>query len=413
MKTKDEDNLPPLSVQKTKKDKKGGLLSSFKLIKIDRFLCLSVLNKKFKGSLRDPSLCFLSSLFKKREPKSRKKLFSLYLRAVIAILFVLLGSGLIIKPSLDKTGFSLVEVAKISAESEKNDLFVSSQNNFLPESPEFLLVENSTLKASSPPINFSSQALGVIVPSYEPKETGRTAVLEHTVVSGETFSLLALKYEISENTILWANNLTKNSTLKIGQKLIILPTSGTIHHVKSGDTISEIARIYKGKTSEIIDFNQLSGEADIFVGDIIIVPNGTMPPPSVQEAPTSSNVPLASSYFIAPVSSPYIITQGLHWYNAIDLSHKGGACGRPVFAAAGGIVQRTGYDRTAGNYIRILHPNGVITFYGHLSSILVSAGQTVSQGMRIGSIGNTGYTIGQTGCHLHFEVRGAKNPFAR
>jgi len=113
------------------------------------------------------------------------------------------------------------------------------------------------------------------------------------------------------------------------------------------------------------------------------------------------------------VPTPYRITQGLHWYNAIDFST--GKCGSPIYAAAGGQVQRTGYDyERAGRYVRILHPNGVVTFYGHMSKIAVNAGATVGQGQIIGYIGYSGHTIpsGPGGCHLHFDVRGSRNPFA-
>jgi murein DD-endopeptidase MepM/ murein hydrolase activator NlpD len=58
---------------------------------------------------------------------------------------------------------------------------------------------------------------------------------------------------------------------------------------------------------------------------------------------------------------------------------------------------------------------GISTFYGHLSAINVKVGQDVSQGQIIGYVGHTGYTIpaGPAGCHVHFEVRGARNPFAK
>ncbi|MEK9139181.1 MAG: phosphoenolpyruvate carboxykinase domain-containing protein, partial [Bacteroidota bacterium] len=92
---------------------------------------------------------------------------------------------------------------------------------------------------------------------------------------------------------------------------------------------------YKGKTEEIVAFNYLFDENDIYIGDIIIVPNGVMPPPSVKLQPAPASVPLADSYFIVPVSSPYIISQGLHWYNAIDFDGK---CGDPIYAAAAGQV---------------------------------------------------------------------------
>ena len=55
-----------------------------------------------------------------------------------------------------------------------------------------------------------------------------------------------------------------------------------------------------------------------------------------------------------------------------------------------------------GYMIKVSHGNGVETVYAHCSKLLVSKGQTVSQGQVIAKIGSTGYS---TGPHLHFEVR--------
>ncbi|MBI5962023.1 MAG: M23 family metallopeptidase [Chloroflexi bacterium] len=86
--------------------------------------------------------------------------------------------------------------------------------------------------------------------------------------------------------------------------------------------------------------------------------------------------------------------------------------GVPVYASAGGVVvyadndwKDSGYSprrRYYGNSIVIRHENDLYTLYGHLSRILVSAGQKVKVGDLIGEVGHTGVAIGS---HLHFEVR--------
>ncbi len=286
------------------------------------------------------------------------------------------------------------------------------------ESPDFNLVQQNSLKASTPPLTVIPQVLGALATNYEPEDT-RRVITEYVVEEGDTLRGLSASFNISLNTILWANNLTEKSKLKPGQKLVILPVSGVIHHVKSGDTLSEIARLYKGKTEEIVAFNSLVNENDIYVGDIIIVPNGVMPPPKQQQVPSS--LPLASSYFIAPVTTPYKISQGLHWYNAIDFD---GQCGNSIYAAAEGQILKVALTNSvsrwvfggAGNHITIQHPNGVVTTYGHIASSLVSQGERVSQGQRIALMGGQPGTPGagvSTGCHLHFGVQNARNPFAR
>ncbi|MBU1045583.1 M23 family metallopeptidase [Patescibacteria group bacterium] len=238
-----------------------------------------------------------------------------------------------------------------------------------------------------------------------------TGVEEYVIQKGDTISSVAQQFDISAETILWANNLTAKSTLIVGKTLIILPVTGAMYIVQNGDTISEIARDYKASQDGIIAFNNLPENGTVVVGDILIIPGGVKPALiKTYSAPTTA---IPNSYFIVPVPSPWRITRGLHSYNAIDFST--GECGSPIFAAAQGEIQRTGWDKQAGNYVRILHPNGVVTFYGHMSKIAVSAGQKVSQGQIIGYIGYSGHTIpaGPGGCHLHFEVRGAVNPFAK
>ncbi len=338
--------------------------------------------------------------------------------AVFLFIFVSLGAGLIVNSFAGKSDFYLADISRMMGleGAEKDGLFVGSTKKFSPESPQFILVGGSMLLASTPPTTFSSQVLGSLVAGYQAEES-KSIITEYIVEEGDSLWSLAEKFSISIDTIRWANDLTEKSVIKPGQRLVILPVSGIVHIIKEGDSVSKIAQVYKAKAEEIVAFNELVNEDDIYIGDVLVIPGGVMP---TSQQKVSSGVPLAEGRFIAPVYSPYIITQGGHGYydryygyTAVDFSHSGYSCGKPVIAAAGGTVQRVGYDRVAGNYVRILHPNGVVTFYGHLNSILVSAGQQVSVGARIGLMGNTGYTIGMTGCHLHFEVRGARNPFAR
>lgn len=285
------------------------------------------------------------------------------------------------------------------------NLFLNSKEVFQIESPNFTLFQKNSLKSASPPSLVNPKVLGSLISDSELER--RKEVIEYTVQSGDTLTKIAEDFEISLNTLLWANDLSKNSKILPGQKLIILPISGVMHFVQKGETLSQIAQTYKADIDKIISFNELSNQ-EIFAGDILIIPDGVMPTKSY----SPPQIPLASSYFIYPIPAPYRITQGLHWYNAIDFSN--GKCGEPVYATAGGTIQRTGYDSISGNFIRIEHPNGVITSYGHLSKILVSSSQQVSQGEIVGYTGYSGKTIpsGPTGCHLHFEVRGARNPFA-
>jgi len=284
---------------------------------------------------------------------------------------------------------------------DTSDLCLSSINKFYIESPDFLLVQKNSLKASMPPTVFSPQVLGVLTGTNNVSTT-RNYIIEYVVESGDTLSAIAHSHNISLNSLFWANDLTQYSKIKVGQKLVVPPVSGIIYVVKKGDTLSQIVQTHKGSVPEIVEFNKLLNEADIFIGDVLVIPGGQMPKGLTRIV----SIPVGASYFIIPAEGT--ITQGLHGdiSNAIDIANK---CGKPVVASASGTVQRAGTIWVGGKRITILHPNGVVTYYGHLSKILVKSGQQVRTGDIIGLMGNTGNTRGVTGCHVHFDVRGTRN----
>lgn len=279
-------------------------------------------------------------------------------------------------------------------------IFLASINSY-PESSDLVISQDNTLYASAPLFMPKIQVLGTQLTAQADKD-----IISYRVERGDSLGSLAEQFGISVNTIIWANNL-KGTKLNPGQELVMLPTSGVLHIVKRGETVDSLSKRYKADRNEVISFNNLSGDQDIQIGDILIVVGGEMPR-SVAPTPAPISRPsLASSGMIVPTTG--YISQGLHAYNAVDIANR---CGTPIYAAAAGTIQLTGYHHIGGNYIRILHPSGVVTYYGHLSRISVSRGQRVSQGSLIGYMGNTGFTIGATGCHLHFEVRGGSNPIA-
>ena len=114
---------------------------------------------------------------------------------------------------------------------------------------------------------------------------------------------------------------------------------------------------------------------------------------------------ISNSRFIRPTTGR--VSQWLHGNNAIDIAN---ACGTQVIASDDGIVStvisNNKWNRGYGNYIVIEHTNGTKTLYAHLQSVAVVQDQYVLQGSIVGHIGSTGLS---TGCHLHFEVHGAKN----
>ncbi len=194
---------------------------------------------------------------------------------------------------------------------------------------------------------------------------GEEDVLTYTVEDGDTLSSIATTFGISVGDILEAND-KGSSLIRPGEELAILPVS------KSGRVIT--------KNTESI---------------------GTV---------------AENAYFIRPVDG------GLNWgilhdskyMPAVDFSK---ACGSEIYAAAEGTVTRVGdpanYNSGYGGYVIISHPNGTRTLYAHNLGNIVEVGEQVSQGEHIGNVGSTGFTRGSTGCHVHFGVLGASNPFVK
>lgn len=121
-------------------------------------------------------------------------------------------------------------------------------------------------------------------------------------------------------------------------------------------------------------------------------------------------VSLGNINFIWPCPSSSRITSGFGGRSSptegASSNHQGidigAASGSDIIAAASGTVVVSTYSYSAGNYIMLSHGGGVYTVYMHCSKLLVSEGQTVSQGQSIAKVGSTGYS---TGPHLHFGVR--------
>lgn len=246
--------------------------------------------------------------------------------------------------------------------------------------------------------------------SIQESQTGKISL--YVVRDGDSLSQVAKMFGVSINTIVWANNLRSATAISPGQTLVILPISGLKYEVKKGDTLAKIAKKYKGDSEEIAIFNGLETNASLAIGDEIIIPGGemavTVSSRTRTQALRGAGGPTFTGYYTKPVPGS-TRTQGLHGYNAVDL---GARSGTSIVAAASGTViisREGGWNGGYGSYIVISHNNGTQTLYSHNSSNIVGVGQSVVKGQVIGYVGSTGKS---TGPHVHFEVRGATNPFA-
>jgi murein DD-endopeptidase MepM/ murein hydrolase activator NlpD len=255
-------------------------------------------------------------------------------------------------------------------------------------------------------------------------ERPRYAVIQHTVLRGESVFRISKEYNIKPETLLWANYDALEDdphSLKPGQELFIPPTDGILYKWKDGDTIEKIAAAYKAKAEDIItwpgndlDLTNPSPKADQWV----MIPGGwreskaiTLPTILRGSGTGTANVgggacgsggAVGSGGFIFPTANHFL--SGNDYFPGhlgIDLAAGEGS---PVYAADSGVVTvaATGWNGGYGSYIMIDHGNGYATLYAHLSQINVNLCQSVYQGQVIGAAGNTGNSFG---AHLHFEVR--------
>ena len=157
--------------------------------------------------------------------------------------------------------------------------------------------------------------------------------------------------------------------------------------------------------SEAVEIEELDPAGAL--GDEEMSDEGPTPAEEASDVGNSDWAPLVAPRFQLPFPCGQVWagqTRTNHSpQNSIDFNRSGDEGDAVVAAAAGNVTRVANEGNTSyGGWIEIAHGDGYTTRYAHLSVQSVSVGQTVSQGQRIGSVGNTG---GSTGAHLHYEQR--------
>lgn len=241
----------------------------------------------------------------------------------------------------------------------------------------------------------------------------------YTTQKGDTLFSISNTFGVSTNTVAWANaSLSKAKAKKItpNQQLIILPVSGVLYQVAPKDTLESLAATYGINPQEIKRVNNLPGAiSELSQGQKIIIPDGKPQKELLTLIKASrESLPKLNNFFIFPTEKSSWNWGMLHYDNAVDIAN---VCGTPIYAAANGLVTDVGspseWNDGYGGFVKVEHQNSTETLYAHTEENTVSVGTIVSQGDIIAKIGRSGNVHGPTGCHMHFEVRGAMNPFAK
>jgi murein DD-endopeptidase MepM/ murein hydrolase activator NlpD len=221
----------------------------------------------------------------------------------------------------------------------------------------------------------------------------------YTVQKGDSVSKIAAAHSLSMDAVIASNNLTNARLLRVGEILRLPNMDGIPYTVKKGDSLSKISNSMGVPMEAILDANDIQRDV-IKAGELIFIPGARM---RTEDLKLALGELFAYPLQGARLTSPYgwrndPISGVRRHHAAIDLAAP---TGTPVLAASAGKVSATGYNGTYGNFIILSHGNNYQTMYAHLNLISVKEGAQVEQGVKIGEVGNTGYS---TGSHLHFAV---------
>lgn len=127
--------------------------------------------------------------------------------------------------------------------------------------------------------------------------SGSNEVIEYTVQSWDSISAIALRFGVSSNSILWANDMSSKSVLKVGKTIKVPPVSGLIHQVKSWETLSTIAKKYE------IDAEKIRVQNGLWTNDPLLADTVIVIPWAIKKIETPKPVTSNKAYTKAPVKN--------------------------------------------------------------------------------------------------------------
>ncbi|MBD5394765.1 MAG: M23 family metallopeptidase [Lachnospiraceae bacterium] len=247
----------------------------------------------------------------------------------------------------------------------------------------------------------------------------------YEVVSGDTLSGISLKTDIPMDKLIEMNDTLEdeNSMIRVGDELIIMVPRPELTVVRQEEmyyeedyeaeiiyvdndewyttdrkTLQEPSAGHRKVVAVVTFENDTKVDQEIIKEEVTyeavpkIVERGTKIPPTYIKPISGGRLSSSFGRRNAPTKGASTYHKGIDWATPT---------GTAVVASSGGVVAKAGWGSGYGYVVYINHPDGRQTRYGHLSKVLVSAGQTVSQGQKIALSGNTGVS---TGPHVHFEI---------
>lgn len=288
----------------------------------------------------------------------------------------------------------------------------------LPWEPPASPASSGVSASMEPPLAFPSRTYGAAIPHNGDRlqvirtpltppnlcpKPALSRLIRHTIAPGETLEGLARRYNLIPATLMGLNPALRQGKAPIGAQIVIPPYNGIQVSVPPGQRLKDVAATYKVRPAVLYEVNGCqSSPRTVFVPGVNWSPVATPGNNPDRENP--------GDRFEYPLPASVPVTLGYGWgvdpetgevafHSGVDLD---ASAGTPVMAVAHGIVAFAGQQGNYGNLVVVNHPGGRQTRYAQLSSISVSAGQTVEQGNPLGSVGSTGRANRP---HLHFEIR--------
>ncbi len=247
----------------------------------------------------------------------------------------------------------------------------------------------------------------------------------YEVVSGDTLSEIAIKVNIPMDKIIEMNDSLEDerTTLRIGQQLVITVPEPELSvtrveqnyyeeiydaevviidvddwYTTQTEVLQQPSAGFRKVVADVSFVNDREVSREILKEEIVmeavpkIMKRGTKIPPTYVKPISGGRLTSNFGPRKAPKKGASTYHKGVDWATPI---------GTPVYASCGGTVAKAGWGSGYGYVVYINHEDGRQTRYGHLSKVLVKAGQSVKQGDKIALSGNTGVS---TGPHIHFEI---------
>ncbi len=231
----------------------------------------------------------------------------------------------------------------------------------------------------------------------------------HVVRPGETVWTIAQQHGLPPDRIVSANRLVNPDRLQIGDLLAVpavaprrtsvatrppaVTPAETAHVIRPGESLWGVARSHRTTVDVLVRLNRLQDADRVQPGQKILLPAARAAPPP------PSRLRLQWRWPSRGVITSRFGFRGRRHHHGIDIAAP---VGTPIFAVRDGTVRFAGRQGAYGLLVILDHGDGLATWYGHASRILVTVGQRVRQGDAIAAVGTTGNV---TGPNVHFEVR--------